>query len=50
VDDGEAALAILRKELLPLCADIYARLASRPELPHAERINARAAEFAAVLD
>lgn len=50
VDDGEAALAALRKELLPLYADIYARLASRPELPHAKRINARATEFAAVLD
>jgi hypothetical protein len=47
--DGATALASLRAELLPLYAEIYARLANRPDLPHADRLNARAAEFATVL-
>jgi hypothetical protein len=47
VDDGYAALAALRQELLPLYAEIYARLADRPDLPHADRIDARATELAA---
>jgi hypothetical protein len=47
--DGTTALAALRQELLPLYAEIYARLANRPDLPHAERLKARSAEFATVL-
>lgn len=47
VGNGEAALVALRQELLPLYAEIYARLADRPNLPHADRIKARATELAA---
>jgi hypothetical protein len=47
--DGATALAALRQELLPLYAEIYARLANRPDLPQADRLNVRSAEFTAVL-
>lgn len=47
VGDGEATLTALRQELLPLYAEIFARLAGRPDLPHADRIDARATERAA---
>ncbi|MBS1891561.1 MAG: hypothetical protein JST59_09715 [Actinobacteria bacterium] len=47
IGDGVAAHTMLRQELLPLYAEIYTRLADRPDLPHAERIAARAAELAA---
>jgi hypothetical protein len=44
---GTEALALLRAELLPLYAEVYGRLAGRDDIPHAERLSARAAEFAA---
>jgi len=49
VGKGGDTLTALRQELLPLYAEIYGRLASRPDLPHAGRIDARAAEFAAAI-
>jgi len=45
--DGTEALAALRAELIPLYAEIYGRLAGRADIPHADRLAARAAEFAA---
>jgi hypothetical protein len=47
--DPTAALTALRQELLPLYAEIYGRLATRPDLPHADGIATRAAEFAATI-
>lgn len=47
ISDKESAVTALRQELLPLYAEIYARLADRPDLPHANRIAARATELAA---
>jgi hypothetical protein len=47
VGGGTEALALLRAELLPLYAEVYGRLAGRDDIPHAERLSARAAEFAA---
>ena len=49
VADGAAALTALRQELLPLYAEIYARLAGHPDLPHADRIRARATELATAI-
>jgi hypothetical protein len=48
VADRDAALAMLRAELLPLYAEVYARLRGRVDLPRAEEIAARADELAAV--
>jgi hypothetical protein len=46
IPDPEAPLGALRSEAMPLYAEIYARLARNPDLPHAEAIAARAAGFA----
>jgi hypothetical protein len=46
IPDAETAQAALRSEVMPLYAEIYARLAGNPDLPHAEAITARAGEFA----
>jgi predicted nucleotidyltransferase len=47
VGDGTEALALLRADLLPLYGEVYGRLAGRSDLPHADRLAVRAAEFAA---